>query len=161
MRKTPSPDFRELAAIGNASDSRDVLAHATRQAAGSYDDYFVVDIDAHVSEDQFWSEIIELIDNDVLRQIGKAQNLGLRATTRCSTFRRGCRCKASAVASGIKVATSLWKTATAIASSLPCGAAWMRSGSTIRWCFRARCCCSACIRRMRSRSRSQRPSIAG
>jgi predicted TIM-barrel fold metal-dependent hydrolase len=76
MRQAPSPDFRELAAIGNASDSRDVLAHATRQAAGSYDDYFVVDIDAHVSEDQFWSEIIDLIDNDVLRQIGKAQNLG-------------------------------------------------------------------------------------
>ena len=59
-----------------SSDTRDVLSHATRQAARSYDDYFVVDVDAHVSGDHFWSEIIDLIDNDVLRQIGQAQNRG-------------------------------------------------------------------------------------
>ena len=64
-----------LGDITGASDTRDVLAHATRQAAG-HDDYFIVDIDAHVSEDHFWSEIIDLIDNDVLRQIGQAQNKG-------------------------------------------------------------------------------------
>ena len=70
------PSARPLGDINGASDTRDVLAHATRQAAAGHDDYFVVDIDAHVSEDHFWSEVIDLIDNDVLRQIGQAQNKG-------------------------------------------------------------------------------------
>jgi predicted TIM-barrel fold metal-dependent hydrolase len=70
------PSARPLGDITGASDTRDVLAHATRQAAAGHDDYFVVDIDAHVSEDHFWSEVIDLIDNDVLRQIGQAQNKG-------------------------------------------------------------------------------------
>jgi len=65
-----------LAEISGSSDTRDVLSHATAQAAAAYDDYFVVDIDAHVSEDQFWSEIVELIDNDVLRQIAQSQTRG-------------------------------------------------------------------------------------
>src|SRR6185295_3364773 len=70
------PSARPLGDITGSSDTRDVLAHATRQAAAGHDDYFIVDIDAHVSEDHFWSEIIDLIDNDVLRQIGQAQNKG-------------------------------------------------------------------------------------
>jgi len=69
------PHPRRLGEITGASDTRDVLAHATRQAA-AYDDMFIVDVDAHVSEDQFWSEVIDLIDNDVLRQIGQAQSKG-------------------------------------------------------------------------------------
>jgi predicted TIM-barrel fold metal-dependent hydrolase len=67
------PSVRELAEISGRSDTRDVLAHATQYAAANYDDYFVVDIDAHVSEDQFWSEVLGLIDNDVWRQIGLNQ----------------------------------------------------------------------------------------
>lgn len=76
MQETSSGVVRELHEITNSTDTRDVLSHATRQAAAAYDDYFVVDIDAHVSEDQFWPEIIELIDNDVLRQIAQQQNRG-------------------------------------------------------------------------------------
>lgn len=68
-----SPDVRELAEIGNRSDTRDVLSHATKQAAREYDDYFIVDIDAHVSEDHFWGEVLELIDNDVWRDLGMRQ----------------------------------------------------------------------------------------
>jgi len=67
------PTVRELAEISGRSDTRDVLAHATRYAAANYDDYFVVDVDAHVSEDKFWSEVLELIDNDVWRQVGMDQ----------------------------------------------------------------------------------------
>lgn len=67
------PPIRELAEISGRSDTRDVLAHATRHAVANYDDYFVVDIDAHVSEDKFWSEVLALIDNDVWRQIGMDQ----------------------------------------------------------------------------------------
>jgi len=70
------PTVRELAEISGRSDTRDVLAHATRYAAANYDDYFVVDVDAHVSEDKFWSEVLELIDNDVWRQVGMDQFRG-------------------------------------------------------------------------------------
>jgi hypothetical protein len=61
--------FRELQEITMRTDTRDILAHATRQSE-SYDDYFLVDIDAHVSEITFWPEILALIDNDVIRQMG-------------------------------------------------------------------------------------------
>jgi Predicted metal-dependent hydrolase of the TIM-barrel fold len=71
-----APVVRELAEIGGRSDSRDVLSHATRQAAAEYDDYFIVDIDAHVSEDHFWGEVLELIDNEVWRDLGMRQFAG-------------------------------------------------------------------------------------
>ena len=54
-----------------STDMRDILSHATLQAEG-IEDYFLVDIDAHVTETQFWPEILERIDNDVIRQMGQA-----------------------------------------------------------------------------------------
>ena len=48
-----------------------MLAHATKDEA-SYRDYFIVDIDAHVTETAFWSEVTDRIDNDVLRYIAEA-----------------------------------------------------------------------------------------
>src|SRR5246500_1252684 len=63
--------FRELQEITMQTDTRDILAHATRQAE-SHEDYFLVDIDAHVTETSFWPEILALIDNDVIRQMGEA-----------------------------------------------------------------------------------------
>jgi predicted TIM-barrel fold metal-dependent hydrolase len=71
LERTP-PQFRELPEITMKSDTRDILAHATKQAEG-YEDYFLVDIDAHVTETTFWSEIIAGIDNEVIRQMGEAQ----------------------------------------------------------------------------------------
>jgi|RhiMethySRZTD1v2_1073278.scaffolds.fasta_scaffold23449_4 uncharacterized protein len=62
---------RELPEITIKTDTRDILSHATMQAEG-LEDYFIVDIDAHIGETQFWSEIIDLIDNDVIRQMGQA-----------------------------------------------------------------------------------------
>src|SRR5437016_1056879 len=70
LERTP-PQFRELQEITMQTDTRDILAHATRQSE-SYEDYFLVDIDAHVSEVSFWSEILALIDNDVIRHMGEA-----------------------------------------------------------------------------------------
>jgi hypothetical protein len=58
MLDRTAPQVRELEEITIKSDTRDILAHATRQAE-SYEDYFLVDIDAHVTETQFWNEIIE------------------------------------------------------------------------------------------------------
>src|SRR6267154_2487634 len=51
LERTP-PQFRELQEISMQTDTRDILAHATRQAE-SHEDYF-------------------LIDNDVIRQMGQA-----------------------------------------------------------------------------------------
>ena len=65
------PQFRELQEITMKTDTRDILAHATRQAE-SLEDYFLVDIDAHVTETTFWPEILALIDNEVIRQMGHA-----------------------------------------------------------------------------------------
>ena len=63
--------FRELQEITMRTDTRDILAHATRQSV-SYEDYILVDMDAHVTETSFWPEILALIDNDVIRQMGEA-----------------------------------------------------------------------------------------
>ena len=43
-----------------------MLAHASKSAR-KLNDYFIVDIDAHVTETAFWSEVTDRIDNDYLR----------------------------------------------------------------------------------------------
>jgi uncharacterized protein len=57
------PAVRELEKITIHSDTRDVLAHAAKRAA-RLADYFIVDIDAHITETAFWSDITDRIDND-------------------------------------------------------------------------------------------------
>src|SRR5215813_12182243 len=73
MLERVPPQFRELQEITMQTDTRDILAHATRQCE-SHEDYFLVDIDAHVTETSFWPEILALIDNDVIRQMGTANS---------------------------------------------------------------------------------------
>src|SRR4051812_2624755 len=72
MLERVPPQFRELQEITMHSDTRDILAHATRQAEG-HEDYFLVDIDAHVTETTFWSEVLGGIDNEVIRHMGESQ----------------------------------------------------------------------------------------
>ncbi len=60
----------ELPKITNATDTRDILAHAATHQR--HDDYFIVDIDAHVTETAFWSEVVDLMDNDVYRTMARA-----------------------------------------------------------------------------------------
>jgi hypothetical protein len=60
--------LRDLPKIDRSSDTRDVLAHAAKDAE-RLRDYFIIDIDAHVTELAFWSEITNLIDSDVYRHI--------------------------------------------------------------------------------------------
>lgn len=76
MNESNQKPFREIDPITGRSDTRDVLAHATAHARDNFDDYFIVDIDAHVSEDHFWPEIIDLVENDVIRDIGQNQYRG-------------------------------------------------------------------------------------
>ncbi|MBM3488063.1 MAG: amidohydrolase [Alphaproteobacteria bacterium] len=55
------------------TDTRDILAHAARAARRKkFDEFMIVDIDAHVTETAFWSEIVEYIDSDVYRQMAKS-----------------------------------------------------------------------------------------
>jgi predicted TIM-barrel fold metal-dependent hydrolase len=64
------PLVTELPKITNHTDTRDILAHAAREAA--VDDYFIVDVDAHVTETAFWSEVVDRMDNDVYKQMARA-----------------------------------------------------------------------------------------
>ena len=72
LERAPTPGFRELDEITVKTDTRDILSHATKQSE-SYEGHFLVDIDAHVTETQFWPEIIARVDNEVIRQMGEAQ----------------------------------------------------------------------------------------
>jgi hypothetical protein len=63
------PRVRELPKITIHSDTRDILAHAAKQKRH---DYFIVDVDAHVTETAFWSEVIDSMDSDVYRQTARA-----------------------------------------------------------------------------------------
>jgi hypothetical protein len=70
-KSTVPASVRELEKITIKSDTRDVLAHAARDAK-KLADYFIVDIDAHITETAFWSDITDRIDNDYLRQAAKS-----------------------------------------------------------------------------------------
>ena len=61
LQRSPEK-MRELREITIKTDTRDILSHATVQAE-ALEDYFLVDIDAHVTETQFWPEIIERIES--------------------------------------------------------------------------------------------------
>jgi len=80
MQQRTEKQVRELQEITIKTDTRDILSHATIQAEG-LEDYFLVDIDAHVTETSFWDEIIGLIDNDVIRQMGQAMMMRPGNTT--------------------------------------------------------------------------------
>jgi hypothetical protein len=71
MQQRIAGKIRELPEITVKTDTRDILSHATLQAE-AMEDYFLVDIDAHVTETQFWPEVLERIDNDVIRHMGEA-----------------------------------------------------------------------------------------
>ena len=60
----------ELPKIGTTTDTREILAHAAKEAR--QDDYFIVDVDAHVTETAFWSEVVDRMDSDVYKQMARA-----------------------------------------------------------------------------------------
>ena len=70
IRET-APRISELEKISTRTDTRDYLAKAA-PVTEKLKDWLVVDVDAHVNETSFWSEVTERIDNDVLRYIAQA-----------------------------------------------------------------------------------------
>jgi uncharacterized protein len=65
-----NPGIAELPKIDNRTDTRDILAHAAKEA--KEENYFVVDVDAHVTETAFWSEVVDRMDGDVYKQMARA-----------------------------------------------------------------------------------------
>ena len=60
---------RDLSEINSRTDSRDILAHARQQAdQRGFDDVFIVDIDSHVDDVGNWPEIMDYIDDPVVRE---------------------------------------------------------------------------------------------
>jgi len=61
----------ELPPITTRSDTRDVLAHAAQDLRRE-GERFIVDVDAHVTETAFWADIVDRVDNDVIRQMAQS-----------------------------------------------------------------------------------------
>ena len=60
----------ELPKITTTSDTREILAHAAKEAR--QDNYFIVDVDAHVTETAFWPDVIDRMESDVYKQMARA-----------------------------------------------------------------------------------------
>jgi hypothetical protein len=162
MQQRTARQVRELQEITIKTDTRDILSHATIQAEGM-EDYFLVDIDAHVTETQFWSEIIDLIDNDVIRQMGQAM-AARPGTANTALLNSQPGVAFQNVYGRIPHQMTLAEASTAASATISPSwraAPWMPWASTTRWCSRRRCWCSACTRRRTSRLPSAAPTIAG
>ena len=66
-------DNRELSLLTTHSKTADTLAHARRHAnRKKFDEFLIVDIDAHVRETLFWDEVSDRIRSDVWRYNAKS-----------------------------------------------------------------------------------------
>ena len=64
------PRVTELPKINNPD--RHPRHPRPRRQGSERDDYFIVDVDAHVTETAFWSEVVDRMDSDVYRQMARA-----------------------------------------------------------------------------------------
>jgi len=64
------PRVTELPKITTTTDTREILAHAAKEARR--EDYFIVDVDAHVTETAFWPDVIDRMESDVYKQMARA-----------------------------------------------------------------------------------------
>jgi predicted TIM-barrel fold metal-dependent hydrolase len=60
--------YRELEQITVATDTRDQLAHAARDARKRFSDVFIADMDAHHVENASWNQIVRYIEDPVVRE---------------------------------------------------------------------------------------------
>ena len=58
----------ELSVITDSTDSYEILARATRQAAErGLDNYFIVDADSHIGDGLAWAEVLKFVENETVR----------------------------------------------------------------------------------------------
>ena len=65
-----TPGVSELPKITIQTDTREILAHAAKEAR--QDNYFIVDVDAHVTETAFWPDVIDRMESDVYKQMARS-----------------------------------------------------------------------------------------
>jgi hypothetical protein len=64
----PSVKPPELSVITDVTDSYEILARATRQAAErGLDKYFIVDADSHIGDGLAWAEVLKFVENETVR----------------------------------------------------------------------------------------------
>ena len=124
-------NIRELPEITVASDTRDYLAHAAKQAL-KYDDYeLIVDMDAHLQEGGFWGEIIGLLENDVLKQTAEEMMRG-RGGMPLINMQPGMSFQSMSGTSPARRRRPTTRPSPATASCRSSAAPWMRWAATIR-----------------------------
>ncbi|MDE0060884.1 MAG: amidohydrolase family protein [Defluviicoccus sp.] len=65
-----SSQTRALDEITVRTDTRDILAHASRERKRHrFDEMLIIDVDAHVTETAFWGEVVDRIDSDVYQHM--------------------------------------------------------------------------------------------
>ncbi len=65
MKEVPESPIKPIDVY---TDTRDILAHAKQRAdANKFEDYLIVDVDSHHTETNSWHEIIEYIEDPVVR----------------------------------------------------------------------------------------------
>jgi hypothetical protein len=126
------------------------------------EDYFLVDIDAHVTETQFWPEILSLIDNDVIRHMGQAVASRPGTSTALLNSQPGTLYQHvyGRIPHQIALAEAVDGTECHHFTELARRAV-NAMGLDYQVVFRRRCCCSVCTRRMTSRLRSAALMIVG
>ena len=68
---TPTVRARDTQQITTNTDSREILANARRDAERlNLKDYFIVDVDSHHVELDSWAEVLDHIEDPVLRRNG-------------------------------------------------------------------------------------------
>jgi hypothetical protein len=68
---TPAVTVRGTQQITTRTDSREILANARRDIERhKLNDYFIVDVDSHHVEFDSWSEVLDHIEDPVLRRNG-------------------------------------------------------------------------------------------
>ncbi len=70
--KSQNPGIKQIPKIDTTSDTREILDHARRQARHrNYQDLVVVDVDSHHTETASWKEVVEYIEDPVVRAEAK------------------------------------------------------------------------------------------
>ncbi|HZI78150.1 MAG TPA: hypothetical protein VFD69_01490, partial [Vicinamibacterales bacterium] len=72
VTERPAVRARETQQITTRTDSREILANARRDIDRyKLRDYFIVDVDSHHVEFDSWAEVLDHIEDPVLRRNGK------------------------------------------------------------------------------------------
>ncbi len=135
--------------ITTRTDSREILANARRDIARYHlDEYFIVDVDAHHVEFDSWGEILDRLENPVLRHNAKTMTQDWPRARQLAFSNHPVGMTFQDVSAASRTRPSWRSTSrrrTSTATSRSCAAPWIRWESECKSCFRSRCSKWACI----------------